>query len=77
MGTSQREQILSFKSSSLRYGTSLYHIRWVPLIDIIFITHVRILHNGSYANGVLTLHVALGHNKLGIHAQDSYLVVKA
>ena len=27
-----------------------YHIRWAPLSVTIFITHVRILRNGSYAN---------------------------
>ena len=28
-----------------------YHIRWAPLSVTIFITHMRILRNGSYANG--------------------------
>ena len=27
-----------------------YHIRWAPLSVTIFITHLCILHNGSYAN---------------------------
>ena len=29
-----------------------YHIKWAPLSVIYFITHVRILRNGSYANAV-------------------------
>ena len=48
---SQREQIFSFKSSSLRYGNDFYHIRSAPLSVTIFIMHVRILHNMSYAIG--------------------------
>ena len=28
-----------------------YHSRWAPLSATIFITHVRILRNGSYVNG--------------------------
>ena len=47
---SQRERILSFKSNSLRYGNHFYHIRWASLSVTIFITHVRIQRNGSYAN---------------------------
>ena len=40
----------SFKSRSLRYGKSLYHIRLASLSGNIFITHVCIMRNGSYAN---------------------------
>ena len=46
---SHGERILSFVSSSLKYGKSLYHIRWPPLNVTIFITHVRNLRNGCYA----------------------------
>ena len=46
---SQREQILSFKSSSLRYGNHFYHIRRPPLSVTIFITHSCIMRNRSYA----------------------------
>ena len=38
---SQRERILSFKSSSSWHGNNLYHIRWPPLNVTIFIMHVR------------------------------------
>ena len=38
---SQRDRILSFKSSSLYYGKLLYHIMWPPLNVTIFNTHVR------------------------------------
>ena len=43
---SQSERILSFNSSSLRYGNHFYHIRWAPLSVTIFIMHMRILRNG-------------------------------
>ena len=43
---SQRERILSFKSSSLWYGNKLYH-RWPPLKVAIFITHVCICVMGA------------------------------
>ena len=47
----QREQILSFNSSSLSgIGNHFYHIRWAHLSVTIFIMHVRILRNVSYAN---------------------------
>ena len=38
---SQKGRILSFKSSSWRYGNHLYHIRWSPWNVTIFITHVH------------------------------------
>ena len=47
---SQREQILSFKSSSLKYGNHFNHIKWPPLNVTIFITHVRNLRNRCYTN---------------------------
>ena len=37
---SQREQILSFKSSSIWYGKSLLIRKWPPLNVTIFITHM-------------------------------------
>ena len=45
---SQRERILSFKSSSLSYGNSLLPHEVSSLECYFFITHVRILCNGSY-----------------------------
>ena len=50
---SHRERILSFKSRSLNYmGNHFYNVRLAPLSFTIFVTHVRLLRNWRYANGV-------------------------
>ena len=58
----QRERFLSSKSSSLRYGNNFYHIRRAPLSVTIFITHVRILRNWSYANVYSSLFILFSGN---------------
>ena len=39
-----------------------YHIRGAPLSDTIFITHMRILPNGRYANGKQCLSLGMLDN---------------
>ena len=50
-------QSLSFPLWAVPYSreNQFYHIKWPPLNVTIFITHVRILRNGCYANGYQTL----------------------
>ena len=37
-------------------GNNFHHIRGAPLSVTFFITHMHILHNGSYANDVDKIH---------------------
>ena len=52
MGTTLKRKSDFFPLRAVSQGMKnhFYHIRWAPLSVTIFISHVRILRNGSYAN---------------------------